>query len=487
MQDNDIRGFLDGRFIECWNQVSQTHVRVGRRSYAPVHGEYGLFRMLQRWDGIDLPRGAQVVRASLSLGVESGPAGCWDCDVSDEQEVFLYAVHKDWNPGCGGTQRDNTSPPVRGEVCWDDVAYGNRSWGLPGASFASDNDSNADTDATPLATARYSPRVDRLVFSSSRLNAYIQKRTRQSAPILFLIKLSDASEDERGTLMAFYSADHGDEMNTARRPALRIEWYNMNETVSLRRDIVLEHGRSLALPRIDVKNGRSCAISFLPAAGSESLTIECRKGTPEAVSDWRPVASVTPIDSDWIEVKLLAANHPVILGTRFRSALHDTWVRTGSPKRQRVAWTFESPSGIRHSVNAVYRGRYRWEVTFEPGELGRWRYFWTQNFTKTPFKSAEGVFDVVGGDRRSMRAQLSALLDRVRESRNETPRERTAQFESEFVKLERACLRIENPRSFRSQSGKDLLHLLAELREALSGKPVPNVLKAKPLKRDYSE
>ena len=30
VEDNDIRGFLDGRFKNGWNQPSQTHVRVGR-------------------------------------------------------------------------------------------------------------------------------------------------------------------------------------------------------------------------------------------------------------------------------------------------------------------------------------------------------------------------------------------------------------------------------------------------------------------------
>src|SRR3972149_2977698 len=31
MEDNDIRGFLDGRFRNGWNQPGQSHVRVGRR------------------------------------------------------------------------------------------------------------------------------------------------------------------------------------------------------------------------------------------------------------------------------------------------------------------------------------------------------------------------------------------------------------------------------------------------------------------------
>src|SRR5690606_35668650 len=61
MEDNDIRGFLDGRFVAAWNQPSQVHVRLGRtwRNWYRF-GERELFRVLHRWDGIRLPPGAVI-------------------------------------------------------------------------------------------------------------------------------------------------------------------------------------------------------------------------------------------------------------------------------------------------------------------------------------------------------------------------------------------------------------------------------------------
>ncbi len=41
MEDNDLRGFLDGYFKYDWNQPTQIHVRLGRRSRAPYYGELG--------------------------------------------------------------------------------------------------------------------------------------------------------------------------------------------------------------------------------------------------------------------------------------------------------------------------------------------------------------------------------------------------------------------------------------------------------------
>ena len=45
MDDNDLRGFLDGRFQYGWNQPSQVHVRLGRRHSSPRYGETELFRL----------------------------------------------------------------------------------------------------------------------------------------------------------------------------------------------------------------------------------------------------------------------------------------------------------------------------------------------------------------------------------------------------------------------------------------------------------
>src|SRR5688572_16246633 len=38
MEDNDLRGHLDGTYKYAWNQPSQVHVRIGRRNTNPRYG-----------------------------------------------------------------------------------------------------------------------------------------------------------------------------------------------------------------------------------------------------------------------------------------------------------------------------------------------------------------------------------------------------------------------------------------------------------------
>ena len=224
------------------------------------------------------------------------------------------------------------------------------------------------------------------------------------------------------------------------------------------------------------------AVSFIPEQ-SELPTIEMRGGSSTEVAEWRLAPPVIDIDWDWVDVRVLAAKNPVVLGASFQSELRDTWVRTAPPDQQRVGWKFQSPTGLTHLVEATYADDYRWKVTFEPTELGRWRYSWTQNFIDTPYQSAEGEFDVVAGDRQNVRTQLSALLESVRVANLESSRERIDRFGERFVKLERAAMQREDPESFRSASGNELLRLLTEIRESLSGNPVPSVLESKALDR----
>ena len=480
MQDNDLRGFLDGRFIEGWNQVGQIHVRAGRRPYAPVYGEYGLFRIIHRWDGIRLPTTATVVRATLSLEVEFGP--------DRELEVLLYPVHKDWNPGEGGTQHDNTSPPVKGEVWWRDVAFQDKPWGLPGAGFASDDRLDADTSVMPLAGVHFTPGDARLVFSSTSLDAYIQKRIEKGRPLLFLIKLSDPWEDERGSMMGIYSADHGDLISTARRPTLRLQWTRGGEINRLNRKIFLEHGRTLRLPRMASQGVRFMAASFICDDGYEAPTIEVRGGNSQEVSDWQTLTTPVSIDWDWVELRILAVRNPVVLGNSFTSEVHDTWVRTKPPEQQRVTWTFISPSGLRQNLDATYLGDYRWKMAFEPTELGRWSYVWTQQFVPNKhYRSPEGVFDVIVKDQDNLGQQLEALLERIRTSDLESSKERIAEFGEAFYRLERAAMQFQDPDSFRSEAGQELLAVLKQLREVLSGGPVPDVPKPAALKRTFPD
>ncbi len=189
MQDNDIRGFPNGRWVHGWNQVGQRHVRLGRSPATSRFGEKEIMRALHRWDDIPLPTNAAVTHVSLEIVVEAG--------IEDPADVMLYEVHRDWNPGSGGVQRDNTSPPAPGEVWWPEAAHGEEEWGLPGASFPSDDSSLGDVAPSALATAQYLPGTSTLVFSSGVLTGYVQRRVASSKPLLFLLKLSNSDEDSR--------------------------------------------------------------------------------------------------------------------------------------------------------------------------------------------------------------------------------------------------------------------------------------------------
>jgi hypothetical protein len=466
MEENDIRGFLDGSVVHGWNQVGQTHVRVGRPSWTERFGENEILRVLYRWDDIQLPRAVSVHDAVLSLSIEKG--------ADRELEVLLYEIKKDWDPGKGGILRNNTSPPARGEVWWRDARFELEPWGKPGAGFASETDPLADTGAMPLAGTRYQPGAEQLRFSSEPLRAYTQSRIRLGQPLRFLLKLGDRFEDESGAYLALYSSDYGDSMNSARRPLLRLTWSAPGQQLAtFREHIMLEHGRRVTLPRFPAPGAESWSISLVPEEGYESPVMEVRGGVDREIAPWRQVQVPFRARWDWIELRLLAAQNPVTRGTAFRSELHDTWIRTGPPEGQQVRWTFLSPADELHAVHASYEGDFRWSVTFEPRAFGRWRYFWEHDFLPVPFRSAEGVFDVVAGDLGAITLQLETLLDEIGGSGLESPADRLASFEREFLALERAAISSLRPDTFDSGQGQRVRQLIRQLREALSEHPLP--------------
>jgi len=477
MEDNDLRGFLDGRFKYGWNQPTQVHVRVGRRAIRPRYGELELFRVIQRWADLKLPAESKVLEAKLEILVEEGPSG--------DLELMLYAVKKDWNPGQGGVERNNTSPPQEGEVWWLEAAHQKEPWGLPGVGFASDDHPQADTGAMPLASARYSPGLDRLTFSSPALARYVEGRVRQGQPLLFLLKLNDYLEDQPGTVLTLYSGNHGDDRNPSRRPRLRIDWESPAEVLAEKRQIFLEHGRALAIPRIETRQASYLAVSFDPAKDREAPFIQVRGGRADQVSPWEPFSGPRALNWDWIEVRLEAAQDPLVRGQTFVSQFRDTWVITDPPEKQRVRWTFISPSQKEFQVEARYLGDYRWQVSFQPQELGRWKYHWTQNFAEAPYRSATGVFDVTAGDEANIERQLRRLLDQIKASGLEPADKRTQRLGIEFARLERRALQLQTPDSFRSQQGRELMDLLTEVRNALGGAPVPKPLEPVAMKREW--
>lgn len=473
MEDNDLRGFLDGRFQHGWNQPTQGHVRAGRRPSSALYGEFELFRSLYRWSGIRLPPAAGVQRARIAIAIEKGPERPLD--------VMLYEVKKDWNPGEGGTHRDNTSPPARGEVWWRDRAYGVEPWGLPGVGFASDGHPAADTGAMPLAEARWEPGQAELVFESGALAAYAEGRVRAGQPLLFLLKLADRLEDTRDTLLSLYSGNVDDDRNTERRPRLLLEWESPAELAALEREVHLEHGRSLVLEAPGGRGAALLAASFLPAEGHEAPALEARPAGGSAA--WGAASRPLATAGEALALRVLAARSPLVRGDVFRAGLRDTWVKSAPPEEQRVVWTFLAPGGARHPVEARYRGDFRWEVEFEPRELGRWGFYVEHRLDK-PYRSPLGVFDLLPGDREDVVRQLRDLLERIRAADPDPRTEGVADFGQELWRLERAAMQNETPESFHSESGRALYDLLSEVRQALSEKKVPDVQKPKAGRRD---
>jgi hypothetical protein len=480
MEDNDLRGFLDGRFMYAWNQPGQVHVRAGRRNMSSRHGEVELFRSIQRWEGVLLPPRARVHRASLVLTVESGP--------NRRLTLFLYAVRKDWSPGRGGAQGNNTDPPEAGDVWWTERAHAEEEWGLPGVGFASDDHPDADTEAMPLAEASWSRPQQVVVFESEALAAYAEHRGHSGEPLLFLMKLDDYTEDEPHTLFQYYSGNAGILRNPARRPRLVLEWGSPEELAHVEREIHLEHGRTLELPAFERAGARLVAASFAPEEGHERPTLEIRGGEDDV---WRAATHPVEVSHAPVRVRLVAARDPLPLGQPFQGEFRDTWLTTAPPEGQRVPWTFVSPRGEHHVVEARYAGDYRWEVEFQPTELGRWLYFYETSFTGTPGvahpprRSADGFFDVVAGDREIVRGALRSLLARIREAAPASKTEAVAEFGVPFWRLERASLQLETPESFRSEEGRETFGLLTEVRQALVGHGVPDRPRMRPLERDF--
>lgn len=462
--DNDIRGFVDGRFKFARNQATQVHVRLGRRLNGAFAGGWELCRILHRWDDVELPPASTVTGARLELDIEVGP--------ERELELFLYEMRKDWGPGGGGVHRDNGGPPAEGEVWWNESRRGVAMWGMPGAGFASDVHPDADTPAAALARGRYVPRAETVGFESPALAAYIDKRVSAGEPLLFMIKLSDYQEDLRGTLLNVYSSNHGDTRNTANRPRLRLEWISRSEVFQVERHITLEHGRTALLPRISAPDSTMVSATFIPDEGSASPRLVVRGGKGGEVEEFRQAAIPVKGDWDWVQVMLDAHVNPTPLGEPFVASIRDTWVTTGPPEEQEVLWEFISPSGVRHEAPGEYAGSFEWEVRFLPDELGRWRYVWRQTFTGDLFESAVGVFDVTPGRKEDLEEKMRLFVERVQESELSAGSQRINQFGEELMRFERAFMSLETPVFFRDgepDQEKDTAELLDTAREALSG------------------
>jgi hypothetical protein len=474
MTDNDLRGCLDGTTLWGWNQATQTHVRVGRMSWpgTPMYGELELFRVIQRWDGIELPAQAEVVGCRLELDVEEPPP--------IPVRLLLYVVKRDWGPGEGGIHRNNVSPPARGEAWWRASRHEIEAWGLPGAGYASDTDPEADTPASPLAQAVCNPDATTLVFEGDALTEYVAERIRRGAPVLLLLKVCDIQEDVPGAFVCFYSGEYGDSRSEARRPRLILAWEGATGSAVIDRVIALEHGRALELPRFPVEPGDRIMASFESEPGYEQPLIEIRTGVADRAGPWKRIGLGLEPDGEWAQVRIRAVENPVGLGEPFTAELTDTWVVSNPAEDQVVRWVFTSPTGAEHALHATYEGGFRWSVRFTPDEPGPWRYRWRQEFFRDPVESTTGRFDVVASTPEALRARLDTLAAEAARARTAADVAEAGRLRIVFSRLERLAMTHESPAGFRSPTGPTLAEPLRRARSALWGKPVPDPIPLRP-------
>ena len=239
------------------------------------YGETELYRTLQRWDGIQLPAGVEVSSARLQITVEKGPRRAVD--------VMLYEVHKDWEPGKGGTQNDNTSPPRPGEVWWGEAGHATQPWGLPGVGFASERHPRPTLPSWPWLKLATSPTLaSRIALWSSRVRPWritCRNRGGGASRCGSWSRCSDAAEDEPGTQLDLYSANVGDEHHRDWRPRLELSWSAPGHRAQGQRSIHLENGPLYSDRAVAVEKGRaSCG----ELRAIEPQTAKCRRFKSEA-------------------------------------------------------------------------------------------------------------------------------------------------------------------------------------------------------------
>ena len=483
MEDNDIRGYLDGSFKEGWNQVSQTHLRLGRRGRNPAFGEFELFRNLQRWADLPLPLAANILDANIKLSLQSGPPFAVD--------VAVYGVLKDWNPGSGGVNGDNNSPPEPGDVWWVDAKYGNTPWSRAGASHASDTDTNADTGGQPLAISRYDPNGSQeLVFSSDSLTRYVDAQIKSGKPILLLYKLLDNFEDSPGSVIELWSANFGVDGST-RRPTLEIRWKSADSVAANTYPLALEPGRAMIIQNIAVGGKRTVATSFVRAP--ELVASSSPKGcsqqphleyqTTGSGIGWIPLVGPATIDARSIDIRVSAVTRPVPLGTDFVAQIRDTWVISGDPENQDVHWDFESPDGRQFSQTSEYLGDYSWRISLKTDAIGRWHYRWHHALAGHQVESDVHDFDVVAWERDDIASGLTSLRNAIQASGAEPKSHEMLPYELSFMRLERAAATVQ----VGAIGDTEIRSEIRAIREMMSGEPVPDRFQPEAIKSQSAD
>jgi hypothetical protein len=472
MQDNDIRGFLDGSFYVAWNQSGQAHVRVGREGYGgpisssplgqpPGYGEHELFRLLQCWEPPDLPTDVAIEQATLRMTVEA------HCD--RPLQVFLYRVLRDWEPGVGGEDRNNISVPRRGEVWWCYAKHEENAWSLPGAGHDGSGP-GADVESMPLADCVYRPGATHMAWSSRRLAGYLESCSRNREPVRLLLKVSDTEEDVPGSQLAFFSADHGGDLDEGRRPAMELFFTLPGSRLERSVEVQLEHGRETRIPLRDLEPG-SYWIDADIDPGYERPAVEVSGAV--WTSRPNPCGGGIEVAADAeAEVTLRAAGHVIALGSDFEDGVRDTWITTGPPEDQVVEWLFRTPNGNEHRVVADYAGDYTWRVRFHPDELGPWTYRWRHTLAG-PEEGPESRFDVLSDDPGVLREQLGLLAARLADRRSSLTSVEAEKDRIRFKRLQRALVSALGPDGLRSDDGKQALDEIRSVRSLLWGRAVP--------------
>ncbi len=473
MEDNDLRGFLDGRFRYGWNQPGQFHVRAGRLKGGVRWGEYELFRTLHKWERVALPPGAQVEAARMRIAVEES------APLSRRVTLLLYEVKPDFDPGQGGTRGDNLSPPKKGEVWWGEIGHEERAWGLPGAGFASDVDPESDTGAQALAEVVVDRDTRWTVLESPALAEYVQRRLSEGRALQFLLKLSDEDEDSRGTSIKMFSGNIGLDRNPARRPRLELDWVSDHEIASARQRVHLEHGRVADVPLPDAPGAVAWAATFLPMEGSEHPGMEAAVGG----SQWSRIGPGGVEGAGPLALRLVSARDPIDRNTPFRASFRDTWVTSAPAESQVVRFTFVDPNGEAHEVAGEYDGDSRWRVEFTPDQLGRWRYWFEHDLDEPGWRSADGVFDVLPGDRAAIARQLASLAAAAHEPARQDANAAIGIYGSEFWRLERAATQAFAGEGWSSDAASAMDAEIAAVRRSLDPrKELPDRIGMRPAK-----
>ncbi|MGI9626945.1 MAG: hypothetical protein ACR2QM_08930 [Longimicrobiales bacterium] len=453
MEDNDIRGFLDGTFLYGWNQASQKYVRAGRLNDVWGYGEYELFRVLHRWDDLRLPSGAGVEDAELVIHMGPYPPDC-------RLKFFLYPVKNDWVPGEGGVGQDNASPPVQDEVWWNDRRFGAESWGLPGAS------SSEDLEGSALAACVVEAGGERVEFRSAALTGYAKERCAAGLPLLFLLRLQSVQEDIPGSLAHLWAATEGENRNQGRKPRLSLFWRAPEQAV-LDRTLLVEHRTSVVLP---LESGN--VVEFTPAEGSDPPELATR--APEG--DWTPVTRGFVPDGH-SELRVRAVRDPIVFGDPFEAEFRDTWIRTARPEEQVIPWFFTSPTGREVVIQARFEGDFTWKIQFTPDEVGRWRFHWRHDLQAARYESQVEVFDVMLEAKSQAADALKHFLSLSIAGRMDS-REELSRMMVRFSKLEREVMGLLEPADYRSEVGLELVGLMRQIRSEL-GAPVPEPIPMK--------